>query len=501
MFSISMGCAVKDYERLKKKAFKACAVRQHSKALRLIACAASQAYHLNFRYADDALEGILEKISAELLGQSIELPKENKFLLYDDFGYDNRGLTQQYLHALDMMGVQYLYLVDSQDFNANGSIAAQVNRNPKAQIIQVPRGLGEIERLEFLFFAVKEYGPQKAFLHLAPWSTVAVTLWNAFPKVERYLIDLTDHAFWLGKSCSDFFIGFREYGYSLSVRERGISKEKLLNLPYYPIVSGKPFLGFPEEVKGRPVIFSGGAYYKVYGENDAYFKIILRVVTENPNVVILFAGSGNSKPFAKFIAKNGLQRNVFLIGSRADINEVFRNCDIYMNSYPLIGGLMSQYAVLNRKPLIGYSTPDLPSNFSEGLFSASLHYKTTYTDIDEFHAELNKLIDSEERRKYTSNYAPDVLPTPDSFALDFKRILEERSPAPFTDHDVNVSRSSDIYFSIENKYLHKYHAIKFKHLGFRSFLYLPFSSMFSLLSVFRYNFDYIKKFIWGGNYG
>lgn len=495
MFSVRKKNAIKDYGKIKALACQAFTLKQYSKSLSLAACAANQAYHLNFRYADDDLENLLKEISSEILGQSNELSAEESFVFYDDFGLDNRGLTQQYLHALDEMGVQYLYLVDSRDFNVNGNIAAQVVKNPKAQIIQVPSGLGEIERLDFLFAAVKGYNPKKAFLHLAPWSAVAVTLWNAFPRVERYLIDLTDHAFWLGKSCSDYFIGFREYGYSVSVRERGIPREKLLNLPYYPIVASKPFAGFPEDVKNRLIIFSGGAYYKVYGENDAYFKLLKRIVNENPEVVILFAGSGNEKPFMDFIAKNGLQRNIFLIGNRSDINEVFRNCDIYMNTYPVIGGLMSQYAVLNKKPLIGYSTPDIPSNFSEGLFSATLHYKTTYTDIDEFHAELNNLINCEARRKYAANYASDVLPTPDSFAVAFKQLVEDRQPVAFSDFDVDVSRFSEIYFSMENNYLHKYHAIRFRHLGFRSFLYFPFSSIVSLFSVLRYNFDYIHKFI------
>lgn len=498
MFSISERFAIRDYENIKKLACKACALKQHVKALRLVACAANQAYHLNFRYADDVLESILEDISSELLGQSLELPQEDRFLFYDDFGYDNRGLTQQYLHALDEMGVSYLYLVDSREFNDNGSIAAQVRSNPNAQILKVPGGLDDIARLKFLFSAVKEYNPKKAFLHLAPWSSVAVTLWNAFPKVEKYLIDLTDHAFWLGKSCSDYFIGFREYGYSLSVRERGIPKDKLLNLPYYPIVSGKAFAGFPEEVKGRVIIFSGGAYYKVYGEDNAYFKIIRRVTQENPDVVLLFAGSGNDKPFREFIARNGLQRNVFLIGNRGDINEVFRHCDIYLNSYPVIGGLMSQYAVLNRKPLIGYSTSDIPCNFSEGLFSASLHYKTTYTDIDDFHSEINKLIASDDRRKAVSNYATDVLPTPKSFAMAFSRLVESKSPACFSGFDVDVSRFSKVYLEMENNYLHKYRAIKFRHLGLACFLYFPLASVVSLLSVLRYNLNYVNKFIGRG---
>lgn len=495
MFSISKNLAIEDYEKLKMAAFKASDLHRHSEVLRLVACAAHQAYHLNFRYADDTLEEVLKKISAELLGQSMEPPGKEKFLFYDDFGYDNRGLTQQYLHALDQMGVQYLYLVSSRDFNPQGHIASQAHSNPNAEIVQVPSDLDEIGRLRFLFSVVKEYNPQKAFLHLAPWSSEAVTLWNAFPNIERYLIDLTDHAFWLGKSCSDYFIGFRNYGYSISIRERGIPKRKLLNLPYYPVVVEKSFAGFPDGAKGKLIIFSGGAYYKVYGENDAYFRSIRRIVSENPDIAIIFAGSGNKKPFVDFIRKNNLQRNVFLIGNRSDINEVFKHCDIYLNSYPIIGGLMSQYAVLNRKPLIGYSAPDIPCNFSEGLFSASLHYQTTYTDVDDFHFSINKLITSEEQRRKASDYAPDVLPTPDSFTADFKLLLEYKHSAPFLDFDVNTSRFSEVYFSMENNYLHKYHAIKFRHLGLRCFLHFPISSFTSLLSVLVHNLDYVKEYI------
>ena len=159
---------------------------------------------------------------------------------------------------------------------------------------------------------------------------------------------------------------------------------------------------------------------------------------------------------------------------------------------------MSQYAVLNGKPLIGYSSSDIPCNFSEGLFSASLHYQTTYTEIEGFHLEINKLIASEERRKAVSNYAADVLPTPESFARAFSQLVESKPPACFSGFDVDISRFSDVYFSMENNYLHKYHAIKFRHLGLACFLYFPLASVVSLLSVLRYNLNYVGKLIGRG---
>ena len=47
----------------------------------------------------------------------------------------------------------------------------------------------------------------------------------------------------------------------------------------------------------------------------------------------------------------------FFIGRRkrmAAIDAVFENCDIYLGTYPICGGLMSQYAAMHAKPILAY---------------------------------------------------------------------------------------------------------------------------------------------------
>lgn len=50
--------------------------------------------------------------------------------------------------------------------------------------------------------------------------------------------------------------------------------------------------------------------------------------------------------------------SVFLIGDRHDINEVFKHSDIFLNTYPIGGGLMTQYAAANSKPILSLGVKD-----------------------------------------------------------------------------------------------------------------------------------------------
>jgi glycosyltransferase involved in cell wall biosynthesis len=495
--SITIKTAKNEHSQYILTANKAFEDDDYEKALSLISCVANQAYHLNYCYTDRDLENLLLKISNKLIQKNGNFPSKNRYVFYDDFGYDNRGLTQQYLNSLDQMDVEYLYLIDSEDFSDDSEIAEQINKNDKAVIVKVPQSLTKIEKILFIYRIVSEYNPEKSFLHIKPWSTVAVVLWNAFPNVEKYLIDLTDHAFWLGVSCCDYFIGFRDYGYNISRHQRGIEAGKLLHLPYYPVVSSSDFRGFPESVNSRVKIFSGATFYKIYGENDIFFQILKKIVLDNPNVAILFAGSGDARPLERFIKKNNLNNNILLIGNRSDINEVFKNCDIYLNTYPIFGALMSQYAVLNNKPLIGYTSPDVPFNESAGLFVKSPHYMTTYCDLIEFHDAINILISSFDARKSSSAYPEGILHTPESFASEFSKLIKEKKPAILKEMEIDIARFSDIYLSMENNYLHKYHAIKFRHLGLNSFVYFPLKSIVSIINVLRYNFGFIVKYLKG----
>ena len=484
MFEITPDKAIKDYELLKRKAKGCIDNGNFLDAYYLIETLARIAYHLNFRYTDDELEKYLEIISKAIIKRQSVIGVKDRFVFYDAFGMDNKGLTQQYIRALKDWGVDFLYVLDSPTEGSEGQgILNELKNTIGAEVFIVPNNLGYVEKTRLVSERISEYRPEKAFLHISPWDVCGISVWHSFVGITRYLIDLTDHAFWLGKGCSDFFIGFRGYGNQVSREFRGIKSNRLLCQTIYPILNNVPFQGFPELAKDKVVIFSGATYYKVYGENNVFLEILKKIVIDHPECIVLFAGSGDKRPFEKFLKDNQLQDRIILIGNRPDINEVFKHCDIYINTFPIIGGLMSQLAIANNKNLIGYTTNDIPCNFSEDIFVSKPKIKFSYFNLDEFHDELNLLIESEEYRSEKAKLFDGLLPSAEDFSKNLRGLIKENVPAKVENIEIDPVRFMGLYFSMENEYLRKYHIIKLKGLKLLYFKYDVTGALVSSLAL------------------
>lgn len=486
MNKLTDNLALSDFKRLKSAAETSLIENDFESAIKIITCAADIAYHLNFKYADDDLEEMLNKIGNKTLNRASFTPIKNRIVFYDAFGIDNRGLTQQYLDALNRWDVDYLYIKEGEPLNESGDIHKLIASNKRAKCTNIPRSRSKLDEAKLLLKTISEYAPEKAFLHIAPWSTTAVVAWSMLPQVERFLIDLTDHAFWIGKSCTDYFVGFRDYGISVSENYRGIQPHKLLKQPYYPIQNAAPFEGFPFNRNDKVVIFTGGALYKMYGENFQFLKILKRIANENPSAIILVAANGDERPIKSFIKKHNLCDQIIHTPERKDITELFLHSDIYLNTYPVIGALMSQYAIMCNKPLIGYTSNDIPCNYSEDLFLHNDYIKFTYFNLEEFHNAINKLIrDGKFRQEFTAHYKG-LLLSPDEFSRSLLEVITKKPQAstPKIKFEENeFSRFKKIYMEIENEFLHKYQLIKFKRLGLRYFKIDPHGAIISAISL------------------
>lgn len=471
----------KDYNNLKKIAKEQLYKKNYKDCLNLISCAANIAYHLNFKFYDDELEEYLNTISFELINRTDFKPTEGRWVFYDYFGLDNRGLTQQYLNVLDDLGVEYLYILERYTSeNNHKDILSQVKNNSNAEIYINDSSLAIEEQLKNILTIIERYKPEKALLHFAPWSCLGIVLWNKLNFVEKYFINLTDHAFWLGKNTFDYCIELREYGMYFSNKFRKIEENKLLLSHFYPIILKKDFLEFPKKTNNKIKIFSGGTYYKVYGANNLYFKIVKTILNKYQNAVLLFAGSGNEKPFKEFIIKNNFQDRIFLLGHRSDINEVIQNSDIYLNTYPLGGGLITQYALINNTPVISYAEKELPMIFTETMtFKEGL--KCTYTDLDAFFKQFDLLIEDYKNTKIdTSVYVP----TREEFYINFQKIInDKKSNLELKDFHFVEKRFQELYFDTENNYLKEYDLIKFRWLGLKYFKYDFFGAFISTIKI------------------
>ena len=106
---------------------------------------------------------------------------------------------------------------------------------------------------------IKKTRPAYLFLYTMSYDVAAIVVFSAINIARKFQINLTDHAYWLGRDCFDYCIEFRDYGATISHRFRKIDSEKLIKIPFYPYVDYEAeFLGFPFESQNK-VIFSGGA--------------------------------------------------------------------------------------------------------------------------------------------------------------------------------------------------------------------------------------------------
>lgn len=454
----------KDYERYKKIAMKLFALGNYEKALYCIELACKTAYCINFRFSDYEFENLISKISREIISRELFKPKQGRYVFYDYFAMDNRGLTQQYIRALISWQVEFLYIISGQcDLENSKKILQELNSYPKATIYKVPSGLTRIDSIRKIADEVSLYMPEKTFIHTTPWDTIGITCWNAFPEVTRYKINITDHAYWIGINCADYFIEYRNYGYNLSMQYRDIDPEKLLIQPYYAILTSGAFKGLPKidnsiyDVK----LFSGGQLYKIYGENGIYMNMMKHIFDKYPNTVLYFAGDGNIKPLQKFIKDNSLENRWILIGNRKDIIPVIQEMDIFIGTYPISGGLMSYVAAACNKPVVTYTDPLLLCNEIEGVFGTlPANIKMTFMDIDSYYNEIGKLINNKDYRIQKANELFEILLSPEYFNNNLKELLNKNiNIIEMNNIVIDTNKFCNLYLEMENNFIHSYSRI------------------------------------------
>lgn len=401
------------------------------KALSRISLAARYAYTYNDIYTDDELEQYLKVIADKLLlpVNKTSASYKNRFVFYNSFCVSDIGLAHQYLRAMISWDAEFLYIF-GQRTNSTERLYEEVKSYPKAEIYFVEQGVSLSQQVQSVYKKIVEYNPNKAFLYLLPWDTIPVCVFNALPDITKYQINLTDHAFWLGRRCSDYTIEFTNRGCTISLEKRGFCKKQLLFQPFYPIADTNSFAGFPNiEIDNRIIIFSGGAYYKISGSN-IYFQIVKHIIEKYPNVVFLYAGFGNDSKVKQFIIANKYEKRFILLGQRNDINEVFAHCDIYLGTYPIGGGLMTQYAAMNGKPLLCFT--DSQSCLSDLFIRSEKGINYEFSDLNLLYQELDRLIVNENYRKYIGKVLSHYVITPSEFNSQLKELIDTNSDTRHT---------------------------------------------------------------------
>lgn len=442
---VNLGEVKKGYKGIKQLAFKAYAEGDYEKSLSYINNAATLATQIMWRYADEDLDKLQADIAEKYITKKTDYVSNKKRVVFYDYFGSIVILTLQYIRALLKLEYDILYIYEERDKNQL-LVVDVLSKYPNITIQKIDKNQSRTAKITDIYNKITSYQASKLFIHVNTISACLSVLHHLPKEIVRYYINLGDHAYWLGSTAIDYSFEFRSFGAQVSKDMRGLKEEQLLLLPYYPIVDKREFQGFPEVVKDKVIIFSGGDFYKTVDKNDSYWQICYDILTQNPEAIILYANKGinnhGSKLMYDFIKRHQFEERFIPIGFRRDINEVMQHCDIYMGTFPMSGGLMSQHAAVNAKPILQFYPEELfPFEETESMICYRDQFDISFRDKTEFLEEAKKLIDSTEYRKQQGEKLQKAMITQEEFDTVFEKSLETHL-TQLTIEKININYSA-----------------------------------------------------------
>lgn len=396
-----------------------------NKALSAVSFAAETLYMFNQYYVDENLEMLTAKVADSIKNNYdfCKYPIEeqtDRILVYDGFGFDTRGVILMYLNALGLNGYEISYVTNEDVKGRIPTIEAMCKRyHIDMKFIDMSDYKKWCLQLAEIFEKEK---PRAAFFYTTPFDAAASATFHMYEKVcTRYLIDLTDHAFWLGKCANDFFLGSREMSAYIEHYQRGIPKEKCIKLGVNLLVENvEDHSGLPFDPENTEYIFSGGSLYKTLGDPDnVYYKIVHHILENHKEIKFLYAGAGDDSELKKILTK--FPEQAFHINERKDFYYLIKNSIFYLNTYPMFGGMMMKYSALaHRLPITLKHGAD-----SEGLLLHQDKCLIEYNSADELMKDVDRLLDDEEYRHQREKLLEGSVITEERFVNNIRSVIEE----------------------------------------------------------------------------
>lgn len=478
---------IRAYNSLKATAFSYYSNGEYEKCLYLIDKLCLLANQLNWYYHDNDISELVDKLSDQFLKQTNKFEAiKGRVVFYDQYG-KSFILALQYIYALHNAGYEIMYVL-SDYVPANYYITEELSKLPNCTIKTISQKSSIVERAKQIYDFTAEFSPEKVFLHVKAFSSFNLVVPQIPSTAKLYYIDLQDHAFWVKNTNIDYVIPYRNWGATIDIEKRGFELHQVLLVPYYPIIANTTFKGFPIETKDKVVIFTGGEYYKTISTTNKYWNLIVKVLDDNPNAIVLFATKADTRNvystiIAKYGESNNIQDRLIPIGFRDDINEVFANCDIFFGTTPMSGGLMTQYAAYNSKPILQYYLPELSANNeTEQVLNYNSHVEISYTNEEDFLNEANKLIANKDYREKCGKAIHDSLITKEQFDVLLKNTIEEnKSIVPIEMISINYDAFIDWWFYLEKVGISQARKYLMSLIGRKKYILMPLSTLMSML--------------------
>ena len=258
---------------IRKKAAKLFCNGKYSEAMHYLDVCSNIASQFNLDYADFEIEYLYKQISEKTVKQSSDFePNPDNWVLYDDF-CTTYVLGLQWLEAMALSGKKILYVTtrNVNEESRHKNILDRVAEYENVTVSIIPQG-NVFERAQALYDALVWFKASKLVMHKRPVMSVMDLVLPILPKgMVSYVINLSDQTFWLGAKYIDYCLEFRQFGASVSLQRRGLKREQLLMVPFYPADDRNEFGGFPPEcTEDKTIIFSGGDFYKTLDDKRVY---------------------------------------------------------------------------------------------------------------------------------------------------------------------------------------------------------------------------------------
>lgn len=352
-------------------------------------------YQYNQQYVDEEVENAVVRLAQQLRfdNENQKEGDQNTIVFYDSFGLDTRGLACIYLKALVKTGKRVVYITNKEAQGKLPTIQA-VLENSGGIMEYVDRTKDYYSTLQEIGNLFKKYNPAVSFEYNEPWDIEGIVVFTALTHCTRYKINLTDHAYWCGVNSFDYILEFRDYGAYITKTYRQVEQTKIVKLPFYPLIDKNiAFDGFPFDHQNKKVIFSGGSLYKTIDESGLYYTIVDKMLQSEDDIFFLYAGSGDDSKLKIIIDK--YPGRVYHCNERKDLFEVLKHSFLYLSTYPMIGGLMSQYAaVAGCLPLTLRHNDD-----GNGVLINEDELQITYDTVEALMTDFVKLVKDDAYKK------------------------------------------------------------------------------------------------------
>ena len=455
--------------KLKDKILKYYKKNNLERSLKFLKTLSDVLYASNYQFADCFSEEMLKKITMSILPEGVIIEETSQCVIfYDGFGLLNRGLMKIYLSALNLKN-EVIYIGKKENLAVNEFLDTNDIKHVCLS------SASETDKIKELADIISDKKPLIFFNYTTPSDVVSNGVMSALVgKTKRVMINLTDHAYWLGSSYLDYSIEFRDYGASISYLFRNIPKEKLIKIPFYPVIDENvPFKGFPFKKRDNDVVvFSGGSLYKTFDKSHSYYDIVEKLLTENDNLIFRYAGSGNRKYIDKIIKK--FPNRCFLTSERDDLFQVLSHSTFYLSTYPVCGGLMYQYAAKAGKVPLTLLHSDISDDFLLNQSELNIDFKNS----EELLNEANKLITDKGYR-------------------DSRSVIMKNSVTSKEEFNNNVDLFVDSFTSNLNINYKIYDLNKFKTMYLINFTYKEFCNIIAQKDCVFFLKDFLFSYCFG----